>query len=211
MKHINEILPIKKGNGEDEPEMCHLTRQLWAKVNYENPLKRITYKSFIENIKQHIDESDFEWTCKHSNGRRCYPKYDSQVKNWPIYYDYKESVRTYRDYMNGDSEEDLLGMYNTLKISDVPHLLQQAQDCMDRIDEYTRQEKANPLFNGAYLKKAEQERLLMIKEEIRELLNLNKDQLEVISQNTNTNVDLTYEEMIAQEESFFKALYEDKP
>ena len=51
----------------------------------------------------------------------------------------------------------------------------------------------------------------MIKEEIRELLNLNKDQLEVISQNTNTNVDLSYEEMIQQEEQFFKSLFEDKP
>ena len=208
MKDITEIISF----GPQEPEMSKLTKQLYVLVQHDNPLKKINYAEFLRNIKEHCKTHHFDWTCRNDKtNRRVYPSVKGNAIHWCKNYDYPGAYRTFAEYQNGENTTDLLLLEKTLQDGTIRQLFQMAQDCLDRIDELSEQEKINPTFNAAYLKKAETERYVMIMEEIRKRLGIDEETLNINSTNTTTNVNLSYEEMIAQEESFFKALYEDKP
>ena len=208
MKDIAEIIPY----GPQEPELSKMTKQLYVIEQHKDPIKKINYKQFIKDIKKICKAHDFPWEYRDKKtNRRVYPNYKKNAKNWHKDYDYPGAYRVFAEHQNGEDNIDLLLLEKSLKDSTIRQLFQMAQECLDRIDELSEQEKTNPTFNAAYLKKAETERYVMIMEEIRKRLGIDEETLNIKSQNTTTNVNLSYEEMIAQEESFFKALYEDKP
>ena len=164
MKDITEIISF----GPQEPEMSKLTKQLYVIVQYANPLQKINFKSFILKIKEYIEIYDFDWTGKHDNGRKCYPRYDKKecAKDWFKRYDYHGAYREYAQYMNGETNTDLLLLERTLRDCDIRLLFTIAQDILNEIDSLPKAEKYE------YRRKASMETYKLIMDEIRERLQL---------------------------------------
>jgi len=167
MKDITEIIPF----GDQEPEMSKQTKQLYVKVQHNNPLKKINFKEFILKIKEYIEIYDFDWQCKHSNGRKCYPRYDKKecAKDWPKRYDYRGAYRTYARYMNGEDETDLLLLEKTLRDNDIRTLFAIAHSIFEDIQNY---QQNNDDGKYAYKLKALLESYKLIMDEIRARLEL---------------------------------------
>lgn len=168
MADISEILPF----GDQEPEMSKLTKQLYCIVQHDNPLKKINYKEFILKLKEYVEIYDFDWTCKHENGRKCYPRYDKKecAKDWLKRYDYRGAYRTYANYMNNEDETDLLLLERTLKDSDIRMLFAIAQNILKEIESLPKEPKYE------YRRKASMETYKLIMEEIRERLQINPEE-----------------------------------
>lgn len=168
MKDIAEIISF----GPQEPEMSKLTKQLYVIVQNDHPLKKINFKQFINNIKEFIEIYDFDWTCKHDNGRKCYPRYDKKecAKDWFKRYDYWEAYRTFATYQNNENEIDLLILEKTLKDSDIRLLFIIAQDILKEIESLPKEQKYE------YRRKASIETYKLIMDEIRERLCLTNEE-----------------------------------
>ena len=167
MQDITEIIPF----GKQEPEMSKLTKQLYVIVQYNNPLKKINFKDFIYKIKEYIEIYDFDWTCKHENGRRCYPRYDKKecAKDWPKRYDYKGAYRTFAKHMNRENNTDLLLLEQTLRDYDIRHLFIIAQSILEEIEALPKEPKHE------YRRKASMETYKLIMDEIRERLQIQNE------------------------------------
>ena len=167
MTDIAEIIPF----GKQEPLMSRLTKELYCKVQHENPLKKINFKEFIINIKKYVEIYDFDWTCKHENGRKCYPRYDKKecAKDWFKRYDYKGAYRKYAAHENGEDELDLLLLEKTLRDCDIRLLFTIARDILNEIKSLPKEPKYE------YRRKASIETYKIIMDEIRERLQITID------------------------------------
>ena len=203
MKDITEIIPF----GKQEPEMSKLTKQLYVIVQHKNPLEKINFKAFIKNIKEYITIYDFDWTCKHENGRKCYPHYDKKecAKDWPRRYDYKGAYRAYVEHQNDEDNIDLLLLEKTLRDSDIRDLLIIAKGILQEIKEMGKDQKHE------YRRKASMETYVIIMNEIRKRLEIDEENLNIKSENTNTNLNLnvddeTEEERLDRYANYFKRI-----
>ena len=170
MTDITEIIPF----GDQEPEMSKLTKHLYCIVQHDNPLKKINFKEFIIKIKEYVEIYDFDWTCKHENGRKCYPRYDKKecAKDWLKRYDYRGAYRKYAAHENGEDETDLLLLEKTLRDCDIRMLFTIAQDILKEIESLPKEPKYE------YRRKASMETYKIIMDEIRERLGLNKEDID---------------------------------
>ena len=203
MKDIAEIIPF----GKQEPEMSKLTKQLYVQVQHNNPLEKINFKAFITNIKEYIQIYDFDWTCKHENGRKCYPRYDKKecAKDWLRRYDYKGAYRVYAEYRNEETNLDLLLLEKTLRDTDIRDLLTIATGILQEIKEMAKDQKYE------YRRKASMETYVMVMSEIRRRLEIDGENLNIKSENVNTNLNLnvddeTEEERLDRYADYFKRI-----
>lgn len=203
MTNITEIIPF----GKQEPEMSKQTKQLYCIVQHDNPLKKINFKEFITKLKEYVEIYDFDWTCKHENGRKCYPRYDKKecAKDWPKRYDYSGAYRTYAEYQNGESGIDLLLLEKTLQDNDIRELLIISEGILHEIKEMPQDQKYE------YRRKASIETYVMIMNEIRKRLGIDEENLNIKSENVHTNLNLnadneTEEERLDRYADYFERI-----
>jgi len=206
MTDIAEIIPF----GDQEPEMSKLTKQLYCIVQHDNPLKKINFKEFIIKIKEYVEIYDFDWTCKHENGRKCYPRYDKKecAKDWLKRYDYRGAYRKYAAYENGEDETDLLLLEKTLRDCDIRLLFTIAQDILNEIKSLPKEPKYE------YRRKASIETYKIIMDEIRERLQITPDDNDNTSEviPVSDNPEHEIEEIVEEwDKLMWKEIGEDRP
>lgn len=131
MTDITSIIPF----GDQEPEMSKLTKQLYCIVQHDNPLKKINFKQFILKLKEYVEIYDFDWTCKHENGRKCYPRYDKKecAKDWLKRYDYRGAYKVYADSVSNDNYDELLRLHRILQDGEVRGFFEEKQNIRNQI------------------------------------------------------------------------------
>ena len=190
MKDITEIIPF----GKQEPEMSKLTKQLYVKVQHQNPIKKINYTDFLRNIKEHCKIHHFDWTCRHpKTNRRIYPSIKGNAIHWCKNYDYQGAYRIYAEYMNGENELDLLLLEKSLKDFDIRLLFEISQDILNEIKSLPKEPKYE------YRRKASMETYVMIMNEIRKRLEIDEENLNIKSENVHTNLNLNVDDETEEE------------
>ena len=111
------------------------TKQLYCIVQHDNPLKKINFKQFILKLKEYVEIYDFDWTCKHENGRKCYPRYDKKecAKDWLKRYDYRGAYKVYADSVSNDNYDELLRLHRILQDGEVRGFFEEKQNIRNQI------------------------------------------------------------------------------
>ena len=132
MTLISEIIPF----GQQEKELSKQLKQLYCIHKYNNPLKKINFKEFVNKIKYYAEIYDFEWEVKYPNGRKHYPKYDKPdfAKDWKSRYDYDGAYKVYANYMNDDESELLLIGEKKYRHDDLPQLILERSRIKDNLE-----------------------------------------------------------------------------